>query len=119
MDPTESAELQALLRDAKSRQRFQRRAKPIGEVLSRLMSRSGYAQVQQTTDLHAALGRAVGQSLKKHCRPGKFTRGVLEIHVRNSTVLQELTFKKKQVLGNLARTEVKIRDLKFRVGQID
>lgn len=119
MDPVESAELQALLNDAKSRQRFPRRAKPIGEVLSRLMSRRGYAQVQQTSDLQAAVGRAVGRSLEKDCRPGKLSRGVLEIYVRNSTVLQELTFQKKQVLGKLAQTEEKIRDLRFRVGQID
>ena len=119
MEPTELAELQALQNDVKNRQRFPRRAKPIGEVLSRLMSRRGYAQVQQTTDLQAAVGQAVGKSLAKHCRPGKLSRGVLEIHVRNSSVLQELTFQKKQVLGKLAQTEEKIRDLKFRVGQID
>jgi len=119
MDPTESAELQALLGDVKSRQRFPRRAKPIGEVLSRLISRRGYAQVQQTAELQEAVARAVGATCEKHCRPGKLSRGVLEIHVRNSTVLQELTFRKKQVLAKLARSEAKIRDLKFRVGQID
>ncbi|HJN10007.1 MAG TPA: DUF721 domain-containing protein [Pirellulaceae bacterium] len=119
MDPTESSELQALLNDAKNRQRFSRRAKPIGEVLSRLMSRRGYAQVQKMTELQAAVGQAVGRSLEKHCRPGKLSRGVLEIYVRNSSVLQELTFQKKQVLGKLAQIEEKIRDLKFRVGQID
>jgi len=119
MDPKESNALQALLNDAHNRQRFPRRAKPIGEVLSRLMSRRGYAQVQQTSDLQAAVRSAVGKSLEKHCRPGRLSRGVLEIFVRNSTVLQELTFQKKHVLGNLVRTEEKIRDLKFRVGQID
>ncbi len=119
MDPTESSELQALLNDAQTRQRFSRRAKPIGEVLSRLMSRRGYAQVQKMTELQAAVGQAVGRSLEKHCRPGKLSRGVLEIYVRNSSVLQELTFQKKQVLGKLAQIEEKIRDLKFRVGQID
>jgi hypothetical protein len=119
MEPTESADLLALQNDVKKRQRFPRRAKPIGEVLSRLMSRRGYAQVQQTTDLQAAVGQAVGKFLAKHCRPGKLSRGVLEIHVRNSSVLQELTFQKKQVLSKLAQTEKKIRDLKFRVGQID
>jgi hypothetical protein len=119
MDPKESSELQALLKDAKNRQRFPRRAKPIGEVLSRLMARRGYAQVQQMTELQTAVGQAVGKSLEKHCRPGNLSRGVLEIYVRNSSVLQELTFQKKQVLGKLAQIEEKIRDLKFRVGQID
>ncbi len=119
MDSSESLELQALLNDAKNRQRFPHRAKPIGEVLSQLMARRGYAQVQQMTELQAAVGQAVGKSLQKHCRPGKLSRGVLEIYVRNSSVLQELTFQKKRVLGKLAQIEEKIRDLKFRVGQID
>jgi hypothetical protein len=116
---TESSELQALLNDVKNRQRFSRRAKPIGEVISRLIARRGYAQVQQMTELQTAVGQAVGKSLEQHCRPGRLRRGVLEIYVRNSSVLQELTFQKKQVLGKLAQIEEKIRDLKFRVGQID
>ncbi len=119
MEPTEAEELQSLQEDVTNRQRFRRRPKPIGEVLSRLMARRGYAQVQQSSDLQAAVGKAVGKSLAKHCRPGKLSRGVLEIHVRNSSVLQELTFQKKQVLGKLTQAEGKIRDLKFRVGQID
>ena len=119
MDQTESSELQALLNDVKNRQRFPRRAKSIGEVVSQLMARSGYAQVQQASDLQAVVGKAVGTSLAKHCRPGKLKRGILEIYVRNSSVLQELTFQKKQVLGKLAQSEAKIRDLRFRVGQID
>ena len=119
MDSKESSELQAQLKDARNRQRFPRRPKQIGEVLSRLMARRGYAQVQQMTALQAAVGQAVGNSLEKHCRPGRLSRGVLEIYVRNSSVLQELTFQKKQVLGKLAQVEEKIRDLKFRVGQID
>jgi len=120
MEPTdEAAALNALKNDVKNRQRFPRRAKPIGDVLSRLLARRGYAQVQQSTDLQAAVSHAVGKTLAKHCRPGKLSRGVLEIHVRNSSVLQELTFQKKYVLGKLTRAEEKIRDLKFRVGQID
>ena len=119
MEPTDETKLQSLLNDARNRQRFPRRAKPIGEILSRLISRRGYAQVQQTTDLQAAVRQAVGAALAKHCRPGKLSRGVLEIYVRNSAVLQEVTFRKKQVLGELAQTEPQIRDLRFRVGQID
>lgn len=118
-EPTEPAELRALADDVKNRQRFHRRPKRIGDVVNRLMARRGYAQMQHATDLQAAVGQAVGKHLQAHCRPGKLSRGVLEIFVRNSSVLQELTFQKKHVLGQLARVEEKIRDLKFRVGQID
>ncbi len=119
MERADAADLEHLQNEIKDRQRFPRRAKPIGEVLSRLMSRRGYAQVQQSMDLQAAVAEAVGKSLAGHCRPGKLSRGVLEIHVRNSAVMQELTFQKKQVLRKLGQVVEKIRDLKFRVGQFD
>ena len=48
-------------------------------------------------------------------------RGVLEVWVQNSTLVQELSFEKTRLLKTLAQLvpDEKIRDLKFRVGPID
>lgn len=54
-------------------------------------------------------------------RAGQVRRGVLEVLVANSTVMQELSFEKTRLVARLAELvpEEKIRDLKFRVGTID
>ena len=54
-------------------------------------------------------------------RPGNVRRSVLEVTVRNSAVLQELTFQKTQLLGELSRLlpDQNIRDLRFRIGPME
>jgi predicted nucleic acid-binding Zn ribbon protein len=92
---------------------------PIAEILSRLMARRGYAQEQMSLEW-GAIWETVAGSQANHSRPGKFTRGALEIIVRNSAVLQELTFRKKQLLQAVREQvpHVPVRDLRFRVGEV-
>lgn len=93
----------------------------MADVLSTLMSRRGYAQLQSTAQIKAVWQKAVGGQLAQHTLAGNLKRGVLEVLVRNSTVLQELSFQKKQLLKKLAEQagEHNISDLRFRVGGID
>lgn len=93
---------------------------PIAEVLSRLMSRQGYANLLASDDW-TDLWKEVAGKQAQHSRVGKCSRGVLEILVRNSTVLQELTFRKKQLLAAVQQRapQFKVKDLRFRVGAID
>jgi hypothetical protein len=51
---------------------------------------------------------------------GKIRRGVLEVLVGNSAVLQELTFQKKHLLDKIvaALPDQKIRDVRFRIGVV-
>jgi predicted nucleic acid-binding Zn ribbon protein len=62
-----------------------------------------------------------GDKLAKHSRTGNIRRGVLNVFVRNSAVVQELTFRKSQLIKQLAKLNPgqKIRDLRFQVGPID
>jgi predicted nucleic acid-binding Zn ribbon protein len=93
----------------------------MAEVVSGLLTRRGYAQLKSTAEYAGAWQQATGPTLAPHTRVGNIRRGVLEVVVRNSSVLQELTFRKKQLLKKL--TELvpaqKIRDLRFRVGTIE
>ena len=114
-------ELQYVCRDIADRQRFTRGPKGMGNIISDLMARRGYAQTQTASKCRDAWDASVGQPLAGHTRPGNIRRGVLEVFVRNSAVVQELTFQKKKIVAQLTQRvpELKIRDLRFRVGSID
>lgn len=95
--------------------------KSMGNVLSQLLAKRGYAQVQTAASCEAAWRQAVGDKIAASTRSGNVRRGVLEVVVRNSAVLQELAFVKAGVVKKLAQLipEHQIRDVRFRVGSID
>ena len=94
---------------------------PIANVLAQLLARRGYARQSAAASCEAAWREAVGQALAGVTRPGNIRRGVLEVFVANSTLLQELAFQKAQVLDRLRKLlpDEAIRDLRFRVGPIE
>lgn len=95
--------------------------KSVRDVLSQLLAKRGYAQIQTAAGCEAAWREAVGTKLAGDTRPGNVKRGVLEVLVRNSAVLQELAFLKGKIVKSLSKTvpEQKIRDLRFRVGAME
>ena len=95
--------------------------RPIADVLNHLLARRGYARIQSALQFELAWKQAAGEAVAADTRPGNLKRGVLEITVRNSSVLQELTFQKKQLLAKLQSqtTDQPIRDLRFRIGAIE
>jgi predicted nucleic acid-binding Zn ribbon protein len=95
--------------------------KSMGNVMSQLLAKRGYAQVQTAAMCAAAWREAVGDKLARDTRPGNISRGVLEVLVRNSSINQELSFLTAKIVKTLAALapEQKIRKLKFRVGAID
>jgi predicted nucleic acid-binding Zn ribbon protein len=94
---------------------------PVRNVMSQLLAKRGYAQVQTAATCAAAWREAIGDKFAADTRPGNVKRGVLEVLVRNSTILQELAFLKAKVLKKLTQLipEQQIKDLRFRVGTID
>ena len=66
-------------------------------------------------------GRSGGRAVGLETRPGKVSRGILEVFVTNSMLAQELGFAKKKLLARLQQLQPdeKIRDLRFRVGPLD
>lgn len=98
-----------------------RPAQAIKNVLGQLLAKRGYAQVQTASSCEAAWREAVGSRFQKDSRPGGVRRGVLEVTVRNSSIVQELTFVKVQLIKKLTSLvpDQKIKDLKFRVGSLD
>jgi predicted nucleic acid-binding Zn ribbon protein len=95
--------------------------RPIGDVLGELAARRGFARLHTACLCEAAWREAAGEQAACYSRAGPIRRGKLEITVANSTWLQELSFRKRQLLSTLAELlpDEKIKDLRFRVGPID
>ena len=94
--------------------------KPIGDVLSELMSRQGFASVKGAAAWDEAWRRAAGAATQEYSRVGNLRRGVLEICVANSTVMQELCFRKAALLKALQKQipDASLENLRFRVGAL-
>lgn len=95
-------------------------AQPIGDILSELMAKTGFARVQSGDALAVAWRRAAGELAARYSRVGTVKRGKLEVVVANSTLLQELSFQKRALVQALAQVvpEQRIHDLKFRLGTL-
>lgn len=95
--------------------------KKIGGIVADLVNRRGYARVISATAMQEAWVAAAGPVMAGFTRVGEIRRGVLEVRVANSTLLQEITFQKLTILGKLTELlpEEKLHDVKFRIGPID
>jgi predicted nucleic acid-binding Zn ribbon protein len=111
----------ALRRDREQRRHYARRPKAIKDVLAQLITARGYGRIQATADFRAAWRTAAGETFAAYTLPGRLKRGVLEVTVTNSIVIQELTFQKQQILTALRDQcpDANIRDVRFRIGTID
>jgi predicted nucleic acid-binding Zn ribbon protein len=92
----------------------------IADVLAELMARKGFARVQSAQAYEAAWVEAAGEMMAEYTRVGSVRRGVLEVIVANSTLLQELVFQKQTLVVSLNEQlpDEGIRDLRFRVGAV-
>ncbi len=97
-----------------------RQPQHIGDVLSELMARRGYARVQSGGLCADAWREAAGADFASATRAGQVRRGVLEVWVANSTLVQEIGFRKASLVARLAALvpDENIRDIKLRVGPI-
>ncbi|WP_164102134.1 DUF721 domain-containing protein [Candidatus Laterigemmans baculatus] len=90
----------------------------IGSILNQLMARRGYAQVESAEGLQRSVAAAVGPLLASGVRAGNVRRGVLQLFASDSPSLQELTFKKRQILKQLQQDhpEAGITDVRMKIG---
>jgi len=94
----------------------------LGEILSRLFAARGWGRRHERVRLEEAWSETVGQRAAGHTRVGALRRGVLEVFVDSSVLLQELAhFQKRRLLEQLrARlTGMSINDLRFRSGTMN
>ena len=84
------------------------------------MARRGFGRIQCAEALESAWRKAAGPLMANYSRAGAIRRGTLEVHVSNSTMLQELGYKKHELLDALQRSlpDEGIKNLRFRTGNI-
>ena len=95
-------------------------AKPLKDVLAQLIIKRGYGRQMEQEEIEQVWSTIVDEPLASSARPRQPYRGTLEIVAKNSTVLQELSFRKPELLQKLQHNlpGKTIRDLRFKVGQV-
>jgi Dna[CI] antecedent, DciA len=73
----------------------------IGSVMSRLLARTGYDREHGSEGIAAAWQQAVPASMQGCSQAGLVRRGVLEVFVSHSALVQEMGFHKRDVLARL------------------
>ena len=73
----------------------------LGNVLSRLMARTGYDREQGTEALRSAWDNVAPESLRGNSQAGVVRRGVLEVFVTHSALVQEMGFHKHEAIRKL------------------
>ena len=73
----------------------------IGSVMSRLLARTGYDREHGSDVLTAAWQQAAPASMQGSSQAGLVRRGVLDVFVSHSALVQEMGFHKREVLARL------------------
>lgn len=99
----------------------ERGPRPIGRIIAELAAHSGFGRVLAMGKWEAAWQRAVGPDLAAQTRVSLPVRGRLEVLVAHSALLQELSFRKEELLEALRRQipEEPVREIRFRLGSVD
>jgi predicted nucleic acid-binding Zn ribbon protein len=109
-------------RGQQQRRRFHgHQPKPVAQVMADVVQRRGYAQVRVAAQWDQAWRDAAGAQFAAVTQVGVLRRGVLEVTVANSLVVQELTFEKERLLAAMQQSapQAAIKQLRFKVGQIN
>jgi predicted nucleic acid-binding Zn ribbon protein len=95
--------------------------KRVGQILAQSLARSGFAQQTVAAEIVEAWRAIVDPKLLRHTRVGRVRRGVLEVVVANSGILQELAFFQAKLAAQLAERlpAHKIKAIRFRTGSVD
>lgn len=75
----------------------------LGSLITRLMARTGYDRQQGNDALRNAWEEVIPPSLQGTSQPGTVRRGILEVFVSHSALIQEMGFHKQVLLQKLQK----------------
>ena len=103
-----------------ARRIYRRRPKTARNLVSDVITRRGIAAEQSNHELQGVWDSIVGMDIANQTKIGSIRRGVLNIEVSNSSLLQHLEFSKHEFkdLINQQMRKAEIKDLRFRIGSI-
>ncbi|MCL4557057.1 MAG: DUF721 domain-containing protein [Deltaproteobacteria bacterium] len=89
--------------------------KDIKEIIEELKSDSGFSRYSEGLRLYEQWSDITGGYLSDSSEPSMIKDGVLFVAVKNSIVLQEMTYRKDGILRNINGHEdmPRIKDIKF------
>jgi predicted nucleic acid-binding Zn ribbon protein len=93
----------------------------LSDILGELFTVRGYGRLRARQELEDAWNTAVGEPSCRQTRLGEVRRGVLDVTVAHSTLLEELSAFRKPALLDALRSgapATTIRDIRFRVGTV-
>ncbi|MCC9600867.1 DUF721 domain-containing protein [Stieleria sp. JC731] len=95
----------------------QKNVQRIGNLVSQLMSRRGYAQSAANDQFLSAFAEVAGEGIANEITIGKLNRGVLKVFAGDSVTVQELTFQKRAILKRIQTSmpQAKVTDIRFGV----
>jgi predicted nucleic acid-binding Zn ribbon protein len=96
--------------------------KPLNDILGELFAARGFGRLRARKELEDAWNAAVGEPASRQTRLGEVRRGVLNVTVAHSALLEELAaFRKPELLAALRETAdgTVIHDIRFRVGSLE
>jgi hypothetical protein len=93
----------------------------LSDILGELFTVRGYGRLRARQELEEAWNAAVGEPFCRQTQLGEVRRGVLNVTVAHSTLLEELAaFRKADLLAALrsGAPATAIQDIRFRVGTV-
>jgi predicted nucleic acid-binding Zn ribbon protein len=94
---------------------------PLARVLSELIARRGFARVKSDEELQVAWTQVAGRATARQTRAVAVRRGVLQVSVASSSLLEELAGFYRAALVEKLRTgypNLAIKDIKFRLDSV-
>ncbi len=118
--PQDEMELAKTVRALDRRQRFLPMPKTAARWVSQIIARRGIAETQSSNELETVWREVVGEVLAGQTRVGGVRRGVCEITVENSALLQQISFQQRDFLRQIQakKPHFAIQNFRFRVGPI-
>lgn len=106
--------------DRHRRWAYARKPKKLGDVLNQVVAKRGYAATQASEELSRAWAEAAGPALAQHTRALGVRRGVLEVLVASSPMMQEAQFQQQRLLAEVQRLlpAARVTAIKLRVGRV-
>ena len=92
----------------------------VGNIIADLLSRKGLGRPQATIQLEQVWVEVVGDAVARMTHCGKIQRQQLHVIVTNSALMQDLTFRKQEILTTLnsKNSGPLIKDIRFRIGRL-
>jgi predicted nucleic acid-binding Zn ribbon protein len=98
------------------------RIRPLTSALDHFVARSGVARMLASSEIERVWNAALGRDRANMTSLGAVRRGVLDVTVGNSVLLEELKlFRKAELLKAIRACSAGsgVRDLRFRIGRVE